>query len=200
MNERASVAALRETDGARTDDRLTSAVEAKIVELRDLELEKSKLEERLRDVNIAINDMLWSKLPTMMDEARVDSMGIPGRGNEPPYNVKLDTHYKANIPPEHVAEAYAFLRKQNAHDLIKTQYTVSFGLGEAKAAKKFEDVLRKAKVDFEVKQGVPWNTLTAWFKNEYKRRPSLFKVRAREILGATVGRVAIVVKAKKERT
>jgi hypothetical protein len=52
-------------------------------------------------------------------------------------------------------------------------------------------------VQYSVKRGVPWNTLTAWFKAEHKRKP--LPAKAMELLGATVGRVAKVVKQKEKK-
>ena len=68
---------------------------------------------------------------------------------------------------------------------------------EAKQAERFQRSLEKAGIDFSLKRGVPWNTLTAWFKAEHKKKP--LTVKAMGLLGATVGRVVKVVKSKPEK-
>jgi hypothetical protein len=165
--------------------------------LRDAEMTKDVQAEALKQTNITINDLLWTKLPTVMDEARLDNVTIQADGNKPPYTVKVLDDYKANIPGETAEQAYALLEKRNAADLIKISYTVSFGLGESKEAERFERSLSKANIVFEKKRGVPWNTLTAWFREEYKKKP--LPAKAMELLGATVGRVAKVVKQKEKK-
>ncbi len=181
---------------AAPEDKL-DAIRDKVRELRELELEKARIEESLRATNIVINDLLWSKIPQIMDESGVPNIGIAADGNKPPYEVRVRDHYKANIPEAHATEAYALLRRMKSEDLIKTTFTVEFGLRDAKATSAFEKMISKAGVQYSVKRGVPWNTLTAWFREEYKRRP--LSIRTMELLGATVGRVAEVVKAKKEK-
>lgn len=194
-----TVASLRETDAQRVPVDKLDAIRAKMRELRDEQIVKAELEEKLKAHNIRINDLLWSELPTVMDENLVRSFEIGPEGNKPPLSISIEDYYKANIPAERQEEAYAFLKTRKAEDLIKKQFIISFGLGEAKQAEAFERNLVKAKVPFEVKQGVPWNTLTAWFREEYRKRPVSFKTATLELLGATVGRVAKVVKAKEKK-
>lgn len=173
------------------------AIKKHVLELREKELDKSRLEEDLKSTNIAINELLWTKIPTVMDEAMVPSITIAAEGNKPAFTVATEDYYKANIPGEHATEAYALLKKMKSDDLIKRSYTISFGMGEAKAAERFERSLKAAKIEYSTTQGVPWNSLTAWFREEYKRKPAVFNTKIKEILGATVGRCAKVVKPKK---
>lgn len=187
-----------EEDASRpvAEDKL-AAIRRRVAELREAELEAARLKESLTAQNILINDLLWSKLPQIMDEAGVPNIGIAADGNKPPYEVRVDDHYKANIPEEHAPAAFAYLEKTKHDDLIKTTYTVSFGLREGGAARKFETALFKMGVPFSKKQGVPWNTLTAWFKVEQRKKP--LSAKTMEILGASVGRVASVVKLKEKK-
>ena len=56
--------------------------------------------------------------------------------------------------------------------------------------------MKKEKIEYSNKFGVPWNTLTAFVKEQIEEKkvtPPL------ELLGATVGRVVQVVKQKKEK-
>jgi hypothetical protein len=196
---RAMLDELEEQDaaaGAAPEDKLEQ-IRNKVRELRELELEKAQLADKLKTVNIAINDVLWTKLPQIMDESGVPSVEIAADGNKPPYVVRVSDHYKANIPDETAPEAFELLRKMKSEDLIKTTFTVSFGLREAKATAAFEKLLQKSGVEYGKKQGVPWNTLTSWFRVEHKKKP--LSARAMALIGASVGRVAEVVNQKKER-
>lgn len=185
------------TDEAPSEDSL-KAIRAKVAELRELEFERTRLVDLAKETAQNIMHLKEKLLPDMMDEAGVSNVGIAAQGNLPPYDVRIRDRFHANIPDEGEAEAYEYLRKTKNDDLIKTTFTISFGLKESKQTATFQKLLDKAGVLYSVKQGVPWNTLTAWFKAEHRRKP--LPPKAMAVLGATVGRVAEVVKAKKERT
>jgi hypothetical protein len=182
--------------GAATEDKLDQ-IRDKVRELREKELEKAQVSETLKTLNIEINDILWSKLPQIMDESGVPTIGIAAEGNKPAYEVVIGDHYKANIPDEKTQDAFALLQKMNSGDLIKTTFTIQFGLRDNKATTAFEKLLIKNDVQYSKKQSVPWNTLTAWFKTEHRRKP--LSLKTMELLGATVGRVASVVKQKEKK-
>lgn len=174
-------------------DRLRS----EIFKLRDLEFQQATLAERLKTVGGDIGLIKEKTLVDLFDEAGCNRLGIEADGNLPPYECEMGDYYHANIPAEKQDEAYEYLRKIKQEDLIKTSFTVEFGLREAKAAERFERSLQKAKIPFSMKQGVPWNTLTAWFKVEHRKKP--LTVKAMGLLGATVGRVVKVVKQKEKK-
>jgi hypothetical protein len=198
-----AVAALRETDAQTVSSDKLDKVRAEVRKLRDKQREKADLEERLRSVNIDLNDILWSKLPQIMDENMVPSITLAAEGNHEAVTVEIGDYYKAAIPqdtdedPDASARAYAMLNKKKGGDLVKKQYIVSFSMGTSKAQRAFEALMRKAKTPFETKQGVPWNSLTSWFREEYKKKP--WTTQEMETLGAKVGRVATVKKPKEKK-
>ena len=183
-------------DATPSQDRLDK-VRSEISRLRDLELEKAALETRATEIAQDIKQVKEKTLVDLFDEAGVNICGIEATGNLPPYTVELNDYYHANISEDQRAEAYSYLRKIGQEDLIKTSFTIEFGLREGKAAERFERSLEKAGINYGKKQGVPWNTLTAWFKAEHKRKP--LPIKAMALLGATVGRVAKVVKQKEKK-
>ena len=169
-------------------------VRAEITRLRDLELEKENLQSRISEINDAVKTLTFNTLVDMFDEAKISQLGLPAEGNMPAYNVAIGEHYKANIPDETKEEAFDYLRKVGSEDLIKSIFTIKFGLREAKQAERFRRSLDKAGIEFSLTEGVPWNTLTAWFKSEHKKKP--LPVKAMALLGAEHCRVAKVVKQK----
>jgi hypothetical protein len=174
-------------------DKLRAAVK----ELRDLETARAELTERLSENGKLVFEMKTKTLVDLFDEAKVDNIGIPAEGNLPAYNVEIGTIVKANIgsPAEPKVDDYMaainYIKKHEP-DMVKTTYTVSFGLGEDKKRKAFESLLKKNKVEFSSSFGVPWNTLTSWVKGqlEAKKSPPL------KLLGATVERTAQLIKPK----
>jgi len=183
-------------DAAPAEDKLERARDM-VRQLRDLEMEAEALETRLTETKAAALEMKEKTIPDFFDEAGVPKLGVAGDGNLPPFEIEIKDRFHANIPEENAEDAYAYLTKTKNDDLIKTTFTVAFGLKEGKAAERFARSLEKAGIEYSAKRGVPWNTLTAWFKTEHRRKPLPAKVMA--LLGASVGRVAKVVKIKQEK-
>lgn len=195
MND--TVSAMMRADAAKpkppSKDRLDRARD-KIKQLRELELKNAALAEQQADNARTIKVIKEKELVDLFDAAEISSLGIDADGNMPAYEVEIKAYYHANIPEENEPKAFQYLTKVGAGDMIKGTYTISFGRGEEKKRQAFEKLLIKGKYEWGYKFGVPWNTLTAWVKEqieEKKKDPPL------KLLGATVGRVASLVKAKK---
>jgi hypothetical protein len=187
----------QDADAPKNEDKLEQVRDG-IRRLRDTEKEKADLEEKLKIANGKIKEITDKTLVDLFDEAGIDKLGIPAEGNMPPYEVTLIDYYHANIPEENQPAAYKWMKETKNEDMIKTTFVVSFGLGETRACKAFRSLLKKNKVPHDEKQGVPWNTLTAFVKGEFKAgRPITKKVM--DMLGVTVGRVAKVVKQKEKK-
>jgi hypothetical protein len=195
-----SIVSMMREDAARppSEDRLVK-IRTKIAELRDLEVQSASTQERLTELNTKINNMKFRELVDVFDEAGVTKLAIGAEGNLPPYEIEIKPFYKANInslPPEEQPKAFAWLQKHKAGDLIKSTYTVSFGMGDDKRRKAFVALLKKGKFQYDFEFGVQWNTLTAFVKEQVKAKKDI----PLKTLGATVGRMASLVKPKKEST
>jgi hypothetical protein len=192
-----TVSAMMRADAATpkppSKDRLDKARD-KIKQLRELELKNAELAETISENSRTIKVIKEKELVDLFDAAEISSLGIEASGNLPAYEVEIKAYYHANIPEENEPKAFAWLTKQGHGDMIKGVYSVAFGMGEEKKRLAFEKILQKGKYQYSYKFGVPWNTLTAFVKEqieEKKKEPPL------KLLGATVGRVASLVKAKK---
>lgn len=183
-------------DAAPKGDKLDQ-LKAGVARLRDLEFEKAALEERIGALGKDIQQMKEKTLVDLFDEAGSNIHGVPAEGNMPAFECKLDDYYHANIPAENKGAAFDYLRKIKQDDLIKTEFKIAFGLRESKQADRFRRSLEKADIAFSETSGVPWNTLTSWFKVEHKKKP--LTVKAMELLGARVGRVVKVVTQKEKK-
>jgi hypothetical protein len=192
---RAMLDEMRE-DAKPTGDKLDQLKQG-VAKLRNMEFEKAALEERISVLSQDIITMKERTLVDLFDEAGTTIVGVEAEGNMPPYTCQVEDRYHANIPPEKAEEAYAYLRSKKSKDLIKSTFTIQFGLRESKQSERFMRSLDKEGIEYSLKQAVPWNTLTAWFKAEHKKKP--LTVKAMGLLGATVGRVVKVVKSKPEK-
>lgn len=185
-----------EQDAAPTASKLNAA-SAALAKLRDKEMEVAGLQERIEKLGEEIREIKEKTLVDVFDDAGITALKLPPEGNVPPFEVEIADYYKANIKEENKPKAFAYLEKRGQGDLIKAAFTIEFGLGESAKTDRFKRSLDKAGIDYSLKQGVPWTTLTAWFKQEHKKKPLTPKVL--ELLGATVGRVAKVKKQKEQK-
>lgn len=174
------------------------ACRAKVKEMRDKTKEVEDAQARIKELNKQIAQIRDHDLVGLFDEAKIDSLGVPAEGNQPAFEVELEEYFHANIPKGNEAGAYEWMKKTKNEDMIKTSYTIEFGLGESKDCAKFEKALDKMGCGYDKKQGVPWNTLTSFVKGEFKaKRPLTAKVMG--LLGAEHFRRAKVVTQKKEK-
>jgi hypothetical protein len=167
-------------------------------QLRDKEKEILDLDERLKATKAEVLDLKHKKLVDLMQEAGVDKIGLPAEGNYPPSDAVLSPYYHAviaaNWEPERRQAAFNWLESEGHGDLVKTVVTVAFGRDERQRAREITQYLELMGVQHSVQLDVPWNTLTAFVREQvekYHRVPPL------ETIGATVGQV---VKLKPRKT
>jgi hypothetical protein len=167
----------------------------RVKRVRDLDLEISDLFATLKSKTNERTEILQKKLPDMMQEARVPSIGLAPEGNAPGVDAQLKPLYYANISADWEDErreaAFKLLTKLGLADIIKNLITVELGRGTAKQQKAVVAALRKLKVPFECRKGVPHNTLTAWIKERYTNGEPLSQDEL-TTLGATVGHIVVL--------
>jgi hypothetical protein len=168
------------------------AIRDKLRRARDLQLKKAELTAQLETVQKEILKIEQQELPDLAQDAHIDSLGLEPEGNLPGYDMEIKPYYYANIKDEEptAPQAYAWLSKAGHGDLIKYTYTVLFGLGEKKESIAFAKLLTKSKVQFNVKLGVPWNTLTAFLKEQVEGKKTI------PPLDLMNGKIGIVAKIK----
>lgn len=180
---RAAVAATKKpTVGEDALDKLRERVRR----CRDLTQEIHNSEERIVTAKRELNTITMTELPDLFDEYGVSSVGIPEEGNSPAYTAEAKPFYNAKIRDENAEAAFAWLDKHGHGDLIKNTFSVEFGRNENKAADKLRAVLEKMDIDYAQKKTVPWNTLTAFVKEQIEKHNATLPL---DLLGATVGRV-----------
>jgi len=161
---------------------------------RDLQKRIADLEEQLSEAKKTRYKMEMRELPEMFYEVGVDRIGIPEEGNHPAYDAVLQPYYHANIPADQRDQAFEWLQEKGHGDLIKTVVKVELGLRQREVARKVESMLEKLGVDYSRDLGVPWNTLTAWLKEQIEKHQEIPPL---TMLGATVGNI---VKLKERKT
>ena len=193
----ALAAAMQKASTAVPEDRL-DALRDVARRLRDKKREVTDLDERLSEAKAEVRAIESKELVDLMAEVGVDRVGLPAEGNYPACDAELKPYYHAVISadwePEKRQAAFAWLDGAGHGDLIKTAITVLIPRDDRAVALSIQHYLEQCGVQHTVQLDVPWNTLTAFVREQvekYHRTPPL------ETLGATVGRV---VKIKPRKT
>jgi hypothetical protein len=189
-----------ETDAPRASVDQLTAVRERLAEFRDLNIANEDLEAQIEKNKERLQALRDRELVELFDTAKITSLTLEAVGNYPAFTVEIGDYYHANIAadwePERREKAFAWFRREGHDDVLRNTVIVSFGKKTAKAQRALVAFLRKNKMVYTNEYGIPWNTLTAFVKEQietYKRTPPL------ELLGATVGRVAMIKKPKKEK-
>ena len=180
-----------ETEEAPQDSGTLERLQSLAAEVRDLDAEKTDLEERLSSVKRELHEKLHVDIPDLMDTAGVSELSIPPDGNKPGLKVSSNQFFKANIaaswPEDRRAEAFRYLESIGHGDLIKTEVSVAFPRDDQSKAGEFVDKVRDQGLVPIRKENVHPQTLTAWLKESVVEGhvvPDLEKI------GGIVGRVA----------
>lgn len=120
-------------------------------------------EEELKAAQEELARLETQVLPEIMSE-----VGIPQFSLEDGSSIGVADEYYAHISKEHQALAHGWLRANNFGDLVKNQYTVSFGRGEDAKAQELEQTLKANGYEFENRESVHANTLKAFIKERYE--------------------------------
>lgn len=184
-----------------SDDKLRRAA-AMARRMVDLQRELKRLEDETKKANVALWDLQTRDMPDLFAEIGTDSVGVPGEGDEPGYDVVLSTITKAAIladwPEDKRSDAFQHLEDLDAADLIKNTITVTFPRGHDDERQEWLRKVRGLNLDFDPPElvesrAVPWNTLTAWVKEQLR---SGNKDLVLEKIGATHGTFAVINKRK----
>jgi len=172
---------------ALTPDRL-SRLRAKADEARDLELQISQAEERLREMKTRRNVVLREELVDAMQEAGMTEMTLAAAGNLPALRLKLGTEVRASIAQgwsfEKRREAFNYLDEHDAGDLILTQIAVEFPREERALVLRLREKLSREH-QVVLRETVHHQTLTAWLKERVEAGDAV----PLDVIGGYVGRI-----------
>lgn len=172
-----------------SQDKLDKA-RAAVAGVRDLDLKIKDVEDTLSGLKVERNRQVHDVLPDIFAEGRITELKLEPEGNLPGFCAKLRPYYKASIsadwPEERREDAFAALEESGGGDLVSHVYTISFGRGDKARSETFREYLQMSGIMFDVRLGVPWNTLTAFIKEQIEKHKTVPPL---DRLGATVGRI-----------
>lgn len=140
--------------------------------------ELEALNEQVKSVAADINCLETVDLPLAMDSAGIESVTVNGR------KISVGKYVHANIPEKHRDKAFEWLRNNGHGSLIKSQVVIFLPRGKDSELSKIEAFLKQHKVEMETKTAVPWNTLTAFCREQLSKGESL----PMDLLGVYDGR------------
>lgn len=159
---------------------------------RDLELAIADLNDKIAEHKEALKDLQNDKMPSLMDELKLDRIGVPPSGNKPGIDYKLVQNIGASISSKWSTEkkqiAFDVLKKYKAESLIKTEVSAKLPKGSLKQAKALVAAAKKLKITADLSQTVHAGTLSAWVKDIYNGGQTLPQTDL-EAIGGYVGRV-----------
>ena len=160
--------------------------------MRDLQHEIKDLEEQQAEKQKRLTKLSMNDLPDLFAEHKIKSLGLDAEGNMPAYDLTAQPYYHA-VLPEESDPGLRWLEANGHGDMIKRVYTVKLQMDSEEQAEELRSFLEERDLAFDEKETVPWNTLTAFIKEQIEKRHNTPPL---DILGAFVGRV---VKMKPKR-
>ena len=174
-------------------------------ELFEVDSSISALEEKLSTARERRKTLTQTELPEYFTRVGQDRMGLPEFG----VDLILENFVHANIAadwePERRDAAFAWLEDNGHGDIIKVEMTLKFPRTAMALARWVQQVLETMKLPkqflnmsippIEVGLGVPWNTLTAWAKEQIRNGAAL----PLDTLGVTTGQVVKIKKREEPK-
>ena len=129
--------------------------------LKDTEDMIQSAEKHLRDLKAKADDIGSRVIPELLAEQGLTSLKL---ADGSAVNVKKE--YRCTLPKDDLKreQCYKWLRDNQLEDIIKNNVSVTFGRGEDDKAKQLLNLAVENGFEPQQKSDVPWNTLTALFK------------------------------------
>ena len=165
----------------------------KAAELRDAKKRVKDLEETLEQAQKYVTGLETKELPDLLAEAKMKNLTVEAEGNEPAFTITRSPFYRA-VMPEESGPGFTWLEDNGHGDIIKRVFTIKLPMDREDMADKLKKFLEKHVYVWEVKETVPWSTLTAFVKEQVEKGESV----PLDILGAFVGEI-VKIKPVKEK-
>lgn len=169
-------------------------------EMVRLSAEVAELEEMLSTKKAELYDVQHKKLPDEFMRSQTDRIGVAEAG----VDIVLEQWAKANIPEENRTPAHKWLEDHGHGYLLKSTLVMEMSRGDHAYLRRVEEVVLEfmrttnerpsGEWRLDIKSMVPWNTLTAFVKEQIKDPDA--EPLPLELLGATVGPRAVIKKRK----
>lgn len=143
---------------AKVDKDKTSKLVDLAKKLVDTKKEIEDTENALKALKSKAQNISEEQIPNFLKEMGVDAIKTPFG------TIGYDLKYRGYISKANQALAHEWLRNQGHGDIIKTEVSASFGMGESDKAQRMLANLRNNGMNPNFKEGVHHSTLSSWIK------------------------------------
>ena len=153
---------------------------------RQLDLQRAceDLAEKLAQAQKQLRDVQEEQLPSLMQQCGLSEFRLVNGAR-----ITIKPYYSGSIGDENREQAFDWLKKHNHDDLIKNDYTITFGKGEDADAETFEVRLSNLGVSYKHKKHIHPQTLSAFIREQVEQGASEFPL---ETFKAYIGKRAII--------
>lgn len=142
----------------KVDPEKTSKIAELVKQLIDKRDAVEKAENEVKRLKAEADSISSERIPNLMSEMGIELLKTPfGK-------IEVIQKYRGYISKANEKEAFEWLRKNNHGDIIKTNVSGSFGMGEDDKAQQMLATLRSQGIDPIHKEGVHHAALSSWVK------------------------------------
>ena len=134
------------------------------LEYQELTKEQKALEEKLLALKARISEVLETRIPDLMFQARLKDYTMNDGSS-----VEVKNIVKASIRVEDRQQAMDWFRSNGYGDLIKNEVSVSFGKGQDEDAEKAVKALEAQGFQVSRSENIHFMTLNAWAKEQLEQ-------------------------------
>ncbi len=138
------------------DKEKTKEVVTLVKELPNTKKAIDTKEDELKSVKKKAESISSEQIPNLMTEMQIEGLKTPHG------SIEVIQKYRAYISKANQPKAYGWLRKEGHGDIIKTELSASFGMGEDDKAQSLLADLRSKGVNPNLKEGIHHATLSKW--------------------------------------
>ena len=138
-----------------------TTIAAECQRLKGIEDEIDRTEELLKNLKTMADDIGSRVIPELLAEQGLSSIKLADGSS-----VSVKREYRCTLPKEDDRReaAHKWLRENGLGDIIKNNFSVTFGRGEDDKAQQLLDLAASNGFQPQQKSDVAWNTLTALFQ------------------------------------
>ena len=138
------------------DKEKTKEVVTLVKELLNTKKAIDTKEDELKSLKKKAESISSEQIPNLMTEMQIEGLKTPHG------SIEVIQKYRAYISKANQPKAYGWLRKEGHGDIIKTELSASFGMGEDDKAQSLLADLRSKGVNPNLKEGIHHATLSKW--------------------------------------
>lgn len=145
-------------------------ITAAVTEMQNAEREAARLAALLEEQTRRVRTLREATLPALLDEAGVKELTL-----QDDFRLERTEEVFASIARQNEAAATKWLVANNYGSIIKSAFSIPFDKGDVKQMRTVAQLLKKARIAFEIRTGVHAQTLKAFVREQLQAGKQLPK-------------------------